>query len=76
MDEYTTLIVCTFISDLNLLKDSYIKIGFKEVSIGKDPEQIVFYDDMKCICRQYGLCYCVTRTIHIAIVDTYNHMII
>ena len=32
----------TFIFDAGLLKDHYIQIGFKEVSIGQAPENIFF----------------------------------
>ena len=53
-----------------------MQIGFKEVSIGQAPEQIVFYDYLKCIRRQYGLRHCVTGTIYDAMGDTYNCMAI
>ena len=49
---------------------------FKEVSIGQDPEQIGFYDDLKWIHLQYGLHHYVTGTIHGAKGDTYNRMVI
>ena len=51
-----------------------MQVGFKEVSIGQYPELIVFYDDKKCIRRQYGLLHYVTGTMHGAIGDTYNLM--
>ena len=63
-----------FIFNPDLPKDHYIQIGFKEVSIGISPEQIVFYNDLKCISRQYGLYHYFTGTINGAMGDTYNHM--
>ena len=56
------------------MKDHYIQIGFKEISIGQATEYIVFYDDLKCISRQYGLRHYVTGTIHGAMGDTYDCM--
>ena len=64
----------TFIFNPDLPKYHYIQIGFKEVSIGQDPEHIVFYDDLKCTLRQYGLRHYVTWTIHYAMSDTYIGM--
>ena len=66
----------TFIFNPDLQKYHYIKIGFKEVSIGQVPEKIVFYDDLKLIRRQYGLRHYVTGTIHDAMGDTYNRIAI
>ena len=66
----------TFIFNPDLPKDQYIQIGFKEVSIGQAPEQIVFYDDLKCIRCQYGLRNYVTGNIHGAMGDIYNCMAI
>ena len=37
----------TFIFNPDSQKDNYSQIHFKEVSIGKYPEQIVFYNDPK-----------------------------
>ena len=54
----------------------YIQIGFKEVSIRQSPEQISFYNDVKCIHCHCGLRYYVTGTIHGAMGDTYNRMAI
>ena len=51
-------------------------MGSKEVSILQYPEQIVFYDDVKCIRRQYGLRHYVTGNNHGAMGDTYNRMAI
>ena len=62
----------TFIFDPDLPKYNCIQIGFKEVSIGQAPEQIVFYNYLNYIHHQYGLCYYVTRTINGAMGDTYN----
>ena len=64
----------TFIFNPDLLKDHYIQIGFKDVSIGQSTEHIVLYDYLKCIRLQYGLHYYVTGTIHGAMGGTYNHM--
>ena len=64
----------TFIFNPDLPKYHYIQIGFKEVSIGQFHEQIVFYDELKCIHHQYGLHHYVTGTIHGAMGDTYNRM--
>ena len=64
----------TFIFNPDLPKDHYIQIGFKEVSIGQSPEQIVFYDDLKCMGCQYELLHCVTGIIHGAMGDTYNRI--
>ena len=64
----------TFIFNPDLPKYHYIQIGFKEVSIGKAPEGIVFYDDLKWIHRQYGLRHYFTGNIHVAMGDTYNRM--
>ena len=64
----------TFIFNPDLPKYHYIKIGFKEFPIGKDPEQIVFYNDLKCKHRQYGLCHYATEPICGEIGDTYNPM--
>ena len=36
--------------------------------------QICFYDSLKCIRRQYGLCHYVTETIHVAMRDTYSRI--
>ena len=66
----------TFIFDPELPKDHYIQIGFKEVSIGKAPEQIFFYDDLNLILRQYGLRHYFTWVIHGEMGDTYNRMAI
>ena len=63
-----------FIFNPDLPKDHYIQIGFKEVSIGQAHEQIIFYNDLKCIRLQYGLHHYVTGTIHVAMGDTYNCM--
>ena len=65
-----------FIYKPDLPKYHYIQIGFKEVSIGQAPEHIVFYYDLKCICCQYGFRHYVTGTIHGAMGDTYNCMVI
>jgi hypothetical protein len=62
--------------DANLPKDHYIEIGFKEVAVSQAPETIYFYEDIKCIRRQYGLRHYVTGTIHSAMGDTYNRMAI
>ena len=64
----------TFIFNPDLPKYHYIQIGFKEVSIGQSPEQIVLYDDLKCIHRKYGLRHYATGTIHGEMGDTYNRM--
>ena len=64
----------TFIFDPDLPKYHYIQIGFKDISIGKAPEKIVFCDDLNFICRHYALRRCVAGTIHCAMVDTYNCM--
>ena len=64
----------TFIFNPDLPKDHYIQIYFKEVSIGQATEQIVFYDHLKCIRRQYGLRNCFTGTIDGGKGDTYNRM--
>ena len=64
----------TFIFNPDLPKDYYIQIGFKDISIGQAPEQIVLYNDLRCIHRQYELRHYVTGTIHGAIGDTYNFM--
>ena len=64
----------TFIFNPDLLKDHYIKIGFKEVWIGKYPEHVFLYNDLKCIRCHYGFFHYVTGTIHVAMGDTYNHM--
>ena len=64
----------TFIFDPDLPKYHYIQIGFKQVSIVQAPEEIAFYDDLKRICRHYGLRHYVTGTIHGAMGDTYNCM--
>ena len=64
----------TFIFNPDLQKDNYIQIRFKEVSIGKYPEQIVFYNESKCIHCQYGLRHFVTGNIHGAMGATYNYM--
>ena len=66
----------SFQFDPNLPKDHYIKIGFKEVAVSQAPETIYFYEDIKCICCQYGLHHYVTGTIHSAMGDTYNCMAI
>ena len=63
-----------FIFDPDLPKYHYIQMGFKEVSIGKVPEQIFFCGDLKCIHCQYGLLHYGTGTIHGTIGDTYNCM--
>ena len=63
-----------FFFNPDLPKDHYINIGCKEVSIGRSHEQIVFYDDLKCIRRQYGLRYYFAGTINGAMGDTYNLM--
>ena len=65
-----------FIFDFDLLKDYYIQIGFKEVSIGQAPEQIVFYNTLNLIRRQYGWHYYVIGSIHSRMGDTYNCMAI
>ena len=65
-----------FIFYPDLPKDHYIQRGFKEVSIGQAPEQIVSYNDLKCISRQYGLRHYVTSTMHGAMGDKYNRMAI
>ena len=70
----TTIKYGAFIFDPDLPKYHYIQIGFKEVSIDQSPEQIVLYDDLKCILHQYGLIHYVTGTIHGAMGDTYNLM--
>ena len=64
----------TFIFNPDLPKDHYIQIGFKEVSIGQAPEQIVFYDELKCISCKYGLHNYITGTIHGEMGGTYNRM--
>ena len=64
----------TFIFDPDLPKYHYIKIGFKEVSIGQAPEHIFLYNHLKCIFRQYLLRHCVSEIIHGAMGDTYNCM--
>ena len=66
----------TFIFNPDLLKYHYIKIGFKEVSIGQYPEHIVSFGDLKCIHRQYGLHHYATGTIHGSKSHTYNGMAI
>ena len=66
----------SFDFDPHLPKDHYIQLGFKEVSISQAPETIYYYDDIKCIRRQYGLRHYVTGTIHSAMGDTYNRMAI
>ena len=65
-----------FIFDPDLPKYYYIQIGFKEVSIGQAPEQIVFCCDLKYTLRQYVLSHYATVTIHGAMGDTYNCMAI
>ena len=65
-----------FIFDFDLLKDYYIQIGFKEVSIGQAPEQIVFYNTLNLIRRQYGWHDYVIGSIHSRMGDTYNRMAI
>ena len=66
----------TFIFNPDLPKYHYIQIGFKEVSIGKDPKQFFKYDDLECIRCQYGLYHYKTGTIHVEMGDTYNRMAI
>ena len=63
-------------STLNYRKITTYKQVFKEVSIGQAPEQIVFYYDLKCIRRQYGLRHYVNGNIHGEMGDTYNCMAI
>ena len=57
----------TFIFNPDLPRNHYHQIGFKEVSIGKSPKQIVLYDDLKFIRRNDGLRHYVTGTIYGAI---------
>ena len=64
----------TFILNPDLTKYHYIQKGFKGVSICQSPKQIVLYNDLKCTRRQYVLRYYTTRTIHVAMSNTYNHM--
>ena len=64
----------TYILNPDLPKDHYMQIGFTEFSIGQAPEQIVSYDDLKCIRRQYGLHHYFTGIINGEIGDTYNRM--
>ena len=49
-------------------------MGFKEVSIGQSPEQIVFYDDSKRIRRQYESCHYITGNTLGTMGGIYNHM--
>ena len=61
--------------DSSLPKSYYIdEMGFKEVSIGQSPHNIISYDDTKASRKQYGLRHYVTATIHGAMGDTYNKM--
>ena len=62
----------TFIFNPDLPNYHYIQIGFKEASFGQAPKQIVFYDNLKCMHRQYGLHHYVTGTIHGSMGNTYN----
>ena len=64
----------TFILNPDSQKENYIQISFKEVSTGKYPEQIFFYNDLKCIRHQYGLRHFITGTIYGAMGATYNYM--
>ena len=66
----------TFIFNPDLPKYHYIQICFKEVSIGQAPEHIVFYDDLKYICRHYVLRHYVTGTMHGTMGKKYNCMAI
>ena len=72
----TTIQYGTFMFKPDLPKYRFIQIGFKEFFIGQVPEQIVLYDDLKCIRHQYGLRHYVTGNIHGAMGDTYNCMAI
>ena len=65
-----------FIFKPDLPKYHYVQTGFKEVLIGKSPEQTVFYDDLKCIRCQCGFQHYVIGTIHSTMGDTYNRMAI
>eukprot|EP00957_Ditylum_brightwellii_P112261 8559092-Ditylum_brightwellii.AAC.1 len=53
-----------------------VKTSYKEVAIPQAPKTIYYYEDIKCIRRQYGLRYYITGTIHNAMGDTYNRMAI
>ena len=72
----TTIKYGAFIFDPDLPKYHYIQISFKKFSIGKYPEQIVFYDYVKFILCQYALHHYFNETIPGAMDDTYNCMVI